>query len=109
MSRRFFVLLLLLAALFTAATYLYKAETKETLSDPELTDSLRVATVHGWPWGYYAQVTELTRVSEQAVAVIEYNDLRWQMLGQTYLAWFVFALILISVLVVAASPGQKRG
>ena len=30
MSKRFFVLLLLLAALITAATYLYTTETKET-------------------------------------------------------------------------------
>jgi hypothetical protein len=108
MSRGFVFFSILLAALLTAGTYLYTVETKETLSDPGLADLVRIATVHGWPWGYYAEVTELTVVSENRVAVLEYWDIRWQMLAQTYLVWFVVSLIFGSLLVLAASPGSGR-
>ena len=107
MSGRFLLLLLLLAALATAATYLYTTETKETLSDPGLADLDWLATVLGWPWGYYAEVTELTKVSEDHVAVFEYGDLRLQMLGQTYLTWLVVALLLTSALVVFTDPRRR--
>jgi hypothetical protein len=107
MSKRFFILLLLLAALFTAATYLYTTETEGALSNPDLSNTVQTATVHGWPWGYYAQVTELTKVGERSVAVLEYNDLRWKMLGQTYAVWFVALLVLTLVLFIVTDPGRK--
>jgi hypothetical protein len=107
MPKRFIVLMFVLAALVTAATFFYATEIKETLSDPGLADTVREATVHGWPWGYYAEVTELTPRSERYVAVFEYTDLRWQMLGQTFLAWFVVSLILVAVVVIFATPAQR--
>ena len=107
MPKRFIVLMFVLAALVTAATFFYAAETKETLSDPGLADTVREATVHGWPWGYYAEVIELTPRSERYVAVFEYTDLRWQMLGQTFLAWFVVSLILFAVVIIFATPAQR--
>jgi hypothetical protein len=109
MSGRFLVLLLLLAALLTAATYVYTRETQEVPSEPGLADLVRVAEVHGWPWGYYAQVTELAQVSERAVSVLEYTDLRWRMLGQTYVAWFFLLLILMSVVIAISDPRRRRG
>ena len=108
MSGRFLALLLLLAVLSTAATYLYTAETKEILSDPGLSDLERRATVHGWPWGYYAKVKELVRYSERQVAVMEYNELRFEMLGKTYLAWLVTWLITVPILIVATAPRPKQ-
>jgi hypothetical protein len=109
MSMRFLTLVLLLAAAVTAVTYVYTTETKHTLSDPGLADLERRATVHGWPWGYYAEVTELTRLDERSVAVFEYKDLRWQMLGQTCLAWLVVSLVLVSVLIIVADPRRRLG
>jgi hypothetical protein len=109
MSGRFFALLALLAALITAATYFYTTETQETLSDPVLTDLERTSLVHGWPWGYFAEVTDLVRQSENYVAVMEYKELRLEMLGQTYLLWFVVSLILSSLLLVVAGSGRGRG
>jgi hypothetical protein len=106
MSARFFVLLLLLAALITAATYVYTTETHETLSEPGLANLERTALVHGWPWGYYAEVTELVRQSEGYVAVMAHKELRFEMLGQTYLLWFVVSLILASLLIAVA--GSRR-
>ena len=108
MSGRCLLLLLMLAALTTAATYFYTTETRETLSEAGLSDLERRATVHGWPWGYYAEVVELARVSENRIAVFEYGDLRWQMLGQTYLAWFVASLLIVSALVAVTAPSQRR-
>jgi hypothetical protein len=108
MSGRFLLLLLLLAMLATAATYFYTTETHKTLSEAGLSDVERRATLHGWPWGYYAEVMELTRVSENRVAVFEYGDLRWRKLGQTYLAWFVVSLVIVSVLVAVTAPPQRR-
>ena len=107
MPTRFIFLVLILAALATAATFFYTTETKETLSDPGLTDLVRQATVHGWPWGYYAEVIELTPMSEHYVAVFEYTDLRWQMLGQTFLVWFVVSLVLVAVAIIFATPAQR--
>ena len=108
MSGRFLLFLLILAALITAATYFYATETRETLTEAGLSDLERRATVHGWPWGYYAEITELTRVSENRVAVFEYGDLRWQMLGQTYLAWFVASLLIAAALIAVTAPSQRR-
>ena len=107
MPKRFIVLMFVLAALATAATFFYTTETQETLSDPGLADTVREATVHGWPWGYYAEVTELTPKSERYVAVFEYTDLRWQMLGQTFLAWFAVSLILVVAVIVFATPARR--
>lgn len=109
MSKRFFVLLLLLAALITAATYQYTTETKKVLSDEGLRDLTQVAIVHGWPWGYYAEVIEWSRWGENQIAIFEYNQVRPEMLIQTYLVWFVVLLILALTLLVIASSGQKRG
>jgi hypothetical protein len=107
-SVRFLVIALVLAAALTAVTYMYTTETEETLSDPGLTDLQRMATVHGWPWGYIADVTEMVRISEGRVAVLEYVDLRWQMLGQTMFFWLVIALIFVSLLIVLADPRRGR-
>jgi hypothetical protein len=108
MSGRFLLLLLLLAALATAATYFYTTESHKTLSEAGLPDLERRVTRHGWPWGYYAEIMEFTRVSENRVAIFEYGDLRWRMLGQTYLAWFVASLLIVSILVVVTARPQRR-
>ena len=108
MSGRFLMLLLLLAALATAVTYFYTTERSETVSDPELTDLECRATLHGWPWGYYAEVTELVRYDESRVAVMEYKELYFEKLGQTYLAWFVALLVLGPVALIVAAPRQRR-
>jgi hypothetical protein len=109
MSGRFFLLLLLLAALVTAATFFYETETEEMLSEPGLADMVRRAGVHGWPWGYYAEVTERSRLDKHSVAVFEYSEIRLQMLGQTYVAWFVLLLILVSVVIVVTDPRRRGG
>ncbi len=109
MSKRFIILLFLLAALITAATYWYTAETKETLSDEGLTDLFRTTLVHGWPWGYYAEVIEQIPLGEGRVAVIEYNEVRPEMLMQTYLIWFVVLLILTLTILVFVASGRGRG
>ncbi len=104
MSKRFIILLFLLPALITAATYGYTTETKETLSDEGLTDLFRTSLVHGWPWGYYAEVDEQIPQGGGLVIIIEYNEVRPEMLMQTYLAWLVVLLVLgLTILVFAVS------
>ena len=104
MSKRFLVFLFLLPALITAATYGYTAEAKETLSDEGLSDLYRTSLVHGWPWGYYAEVDEQIPQGGGLVILIEYNEVRPEMLMQTYLAWLVVLLVLgLTVLVFAVS------
>jgi hypothetical protein len=108
MSGRFLVLLLLLAVLVTAATYLYTTEKQETVTDPGLSDVERRATVHGWPWGYYAEIREFVPYSEQQVAIFEYKEWYFEQFGQTYLVWFIALLVLGVVFVLFATPSQKR-
>ena len=108
MSGRFLVFLLILAALITAATYWHTTEKTETQADPGLANLERRATVHGWPWGYYAEIVELVRYSEHQVAVIEYTQFYFEMLGQTYLVWFVTSLLLVSVVIILAVPRQRK-
>lgn len=108
MSGRILLFILLLAALSTAATYLQTAETKEMLSEAGLSDLERIITVHGWPWGYYADVIELVRYSEHQVAVIEYTEFYFEKLGQTFLVWFVAWLVIVPLLLLAISPRQQR-
>lgn len=100
MSGRFFVLLLVLAALTTALTYTYTSKTSEIISDPGLRDLERRAKLHGWPWGYYAEVTEVVRWDERRVAVMEYNELRFEMLGRTYMVWLVAWLVGVVIFIV---------
>jgi hypothetical protein len=107
MSGRFMAFLFVLAILTTAATYAYTAETQETLSNPGLTDLEQRATVHGWPWGYYAEVTELVRYTEQRVIVIEYTELRFESLVQSLLAWFVAWLVILAVGLMTLAPRQR--
>ena len=107
MSKGFFVLLFLLAVLFTAVTFFYTKETTEILTDPGLADLVQRATLHGWPWGYYAEVTELVELGEGRVAVFEYGDVRWEKLGQTYLAWLIVSLLILSAFLVVAAPAEK--
>ena len=52
---------------------------------------------------------ELSQLDERSVGVFEYNELRWQMLGQTYLAWFILLLILASVVIVVTDPRRRGG
>lgn len=108
MSGRFLVFMLLLAALITAATYIFTTEKQETLSDPGLADLERRATVHGWPWGYYAEVLEFVPYSERRVAIMEYSEWYFEKFGQTFLVWFVTSLVLVSLLVVLLTPPQRR-
>jgi hypothetical protein len=108
MGKSFLILLLLLAALFTALSFLYTHETTETVSDPGLADLVQRATVHGWPWGYYAEVVELAQLDDGRVAVLEYGDIRWQMLGQTYLAWLIVSMLILSGLVAVMSSSKRR-
>jgi hypothetical protein len=108
MSGRFLAFLIILAALITAATYLHSTEKTETQTDPGLSNLERKATVHGWPWGYYAEIVELVRYNEHQVAVIEYTQVYFEMLGQTYLVWFVTSLLLVSVVIIVAVPRQRQ-
>jgi hypothetical protein len=108
MSKRFFIFLFILAALITAVTYAYTTETTETLTEEGLADLVRVAKVHGWPWGYYAEVIEWSRMGENQIAMIEYNEPRGVMLVQTYLAWFV-VLLLLSLFVAILMDYNQRG
>jgi hypothetical protein len=108
MSGRFLVLLLLLAALVTAATYAYTAEKHEILSDQGLADLERIITVHGWPWGYHGEVLELVRYTESQVAIMEYKEWYFEQFGQTYLVWFVALLILVATILILIAPPQKR-
>jgi hypothetical protein len=107
MSGRILLLILLLAALSTATTYLQTAETKEIRSEAGLRDLERMITVHGWPWGYYADVIELVRYSEHRVAVIEFTEFYFEKLGQTFLVWFVAWLVVVPLLLLAISPRQR--
>lgn len=108
MSGRFLIFLMILAALVTAATYLHTTEKTAIETDPGLSNLERKATVHGWPWGYYAEIVELVRYNEHQVAVIEYTQFYFEMLGQTYLVWFVTLLLLVSVVVIIAVPRQRK-
>ena len=107
MSGRFLAFLFVLAILTTAVTYGYAAETQETLSTPGLTDLEQRAIVHGWPWGFYAEVTELVRYTEQRVAVIEYTELRFEALVQSLLVWCVAWLVILALGLMTLTPRQR--
>jgi len=107
-SGRFFLLLVILAVLVTAVTYFNTTETQKTLSERGMADLDRRITLHGWPWGYYAQVVEMTQMEERRVAVIEYTEVRLEELGQTYLVWFVFWLIVAPTFVVVTGSRRRR-
>jgi hypothetical protein len=89
MSKRIIILLIVLAMLTTAATYFYTSTEKEKLSDPGLADVEREALVHGWPWGYYAEVTEVVLLGENQFSLMLYNTPRFKMFFQTCLFWFI--------------------
>jgi hypothetical protein len=107
-SGRVLLLLLLLAAFTTAASYLYTSDTQQTISDPGLADLEKRAEVHGWPWGFYAQVTEIVPLGEGQVAVMAYSEMRVEQLGQTFIAWVVGWLILAALLLIAVAPQRRR-
>ncbi len=79
-SKLFIVLLLVLAALLTAATCQYTRETEVVFAGRGLYDLTQTATVHGWPWGYYAEVLEWSKWDKNRIALIEYNEIRRDML-----------------------------
>lgn len=108
MSTRFLVLVLVLALLTTAATHLYTTQETEILSYPGSADTERLATVHGWPWGYYAEVTEFTPWEGGLVGWSEYGEWRLQMLGQTSLAWFVLWLVTLLIVLAVISSNRRR-
>jgi hypothetical protein len=99
---------MLLAALTTAATYLYTADTQETLKTPGLADLDRRATVHGWPWSYYAEVVELVDLGERQVAVMEYTEIRAEELLQTYALWFLVWLITVPLVLLSIGSRRKK-
>jgi hypothetical protein len=108
MSKRFIVLLMVLAALLTAATYSYTTETKKVFEDWGLADLTQEARVHGWPWGYYAEVLEWSKWGERQIAIIEYNETRGDMLIQTYAFWFVVLLLVVSFAAIVISSRQQK-
>jgi uncharacterized membrane protein len=108
MSKRFLVLLLVLAALLTAATYSYTIENEVVFTEDGLADLTQVATVHGWPWGYYAEVLEWSKVGENQIAIIEYNETRGDMLIQTFAVWFVVLLLVVLFVGIVVSSNQQR-
>jgi hypothetical protein len=108
MSKRFIVLLMILAALLTAATYSYTVETKKVYEDWGLANLTQEATVHGWPWGYYAEVLEWSKWSENKIAIMEYNETRGDMLIQTYSFWFMVLLLGISFAAIVISSRQQK-
>lgn len=108
MSGRFLIVLLLVAAVTTAASFFYTHHAEETISDPGLTDLQRRVVLHGWPWGYYAEVADIVQLGEGQVAIMEYSEVRFEQLGQTYLVWFLVWLLLAVVFLIVAAPKQKR-
>lgn len=106
MSGRIFVLLLLLAVLTTAGTFLYTTESKKVLRDPGLADLERYTTLHGWPWGYYGRVREMVRMGEHRVAVMEYTEVHAEHLFQTLALWFLVWLLVVPLVLLGS--GSRR-